>query len=70
MPHPDLTEEAMLNPPKCGYHPEDWSKWRRYRIEYGFECSCPEGVVYLPEHVDPDEFQRLLNDLLKNDNRN
>lgn len=42
---PSLTEEMILR--------EDWlpgsmAGWRRYRIEYGFECSCPEGLVYLP----------------------
>lgn len=49
-----LTEEMILN--------EDFplKGWRRYRIEYGFECSCPEGVVYFPADFDPDIFEEFL----------
>jgi hypothetical protein len=54
---PSLTEEMILNE---DYLPGTMKGWRRYRIEYGFECSCPEGVVYLPPHVNADEFEDLL----------
>lgn len=63
-PRVDFTEEMMLNPPKCGHHAVDWSKWRRYRMEYGFECSCPEGTIYLPQEIDPDIVEDFLNSLL------
>jgi hypothetical protein len=26
--------------------------WRRFRIEYGFECSCPEGTIYIKDGDD------------------
>ena len=69
LPRLDFTEEIMLNPPVCGYHPVNYSKYRRYRIEYGFECSCPEGIIYLPNHVDPDKVEKYLQSLIdKTDN--
>lgn len=49
-----LTEEMMLNPPK------GFENWRRYRIEYGFECGCPEGSIYLPEHIVPEMVEILF----------
>jgi hypothetical protein len=42
------------------YLPGTMRGWRRYRIEYGFECGCPEGAVYLPPHVDAGELEELL----------
>jgi hypothetical protein len=60
MKHISLTEEAILNPKyfDCAYHPNPG--WRRFRVEYGFECSCPEGVIYLPPDVDPDDIEAFL----------
>ena len=55
---PRLTEEFIL---RYDYLPGGMKGWRRYRIEYGFECSCPEGIIYLPPQVDPDEVELLLN---------
>jgi len=61
-----LTEEMILNPDyfNCGWHGN--RQWRRYRIEYGYECSCPEGTVYLPPHVDPDQLENFLRELCGN----
>lgn len=56
--HPSLTEEAVLNPDAL---PPSLRGWRRYRIEYGFECACPEGLMYLPASVDPDDIEKLIN---------
>jgi hypothetical protein len=51
-----LTEEFILN--------QDFAKQfpslRRFRIEYGFECSCPEGTIYLPSDCDPDQVEKCL----------
>jgi hypothetical protein len=55
--HTSLTEEMILNPNAL---PPSLRGWRRYRIEYGFECSCPEGLIYLPSHVDPEEIEKLF----------
>ena len=55
---PCLTEEMIMNPTAL---PGALRGWRRYRIEYGFECSCPEGLIYLPAHIDPDKIEELLN---------
>lgn len=60
-----LTEQAVMNPKynECEAH-EHWTLgWRCYRIEYGFECSCPEGIIWLPPDIDPDQFENLLNGL-------
>lgn len=57
--HPSLVEECIQNYDAL---PPSLKGWRRYRIEYGFECSCPEGIIYLPPHVDADIIEDLLND--------
>ena len=59
-PRARLTEEMVLS---WGTLPKYMEKngWRRYRIEYGFECSCPEGLIYLPAGVEPDAIEDLLN---------
>jgi len=43
--------------------PGSMKGWRQFRIEYGFECSCPEGVIWLPLHVDPDVIENLIQDV-------
>lgn len=57
-----LIEQAVLNPRalECGQHPDRHKGWRCFRIEYGFECGCPEGLIYLPPFVDPDEAEAAL----------
>jgi hypothetical protein len=50
-------EEMVVNPSAL---PPKLRGWRLYRIEYGFECSCPEGLVYLPARVDPERLEELL----------
>ena len=52
-------EEMILNPDAlhCNWHPKAMDGWRRYRLEYGFECSCPEGTIYLPPDVDVRELE-------------
>ena len=56
--NPCLTEEMILNPDAL---PPSLRGWRRYRIEYGIECSCLEGLIYLPSDVDPEAIEALLN---------
>lgn len=56
--HPSLVEEMILNYDAL---PPSLLGWRRYRIEYGFECSCPEGLIYLPDGIDPNEIENILN---------
>ena len=35
--------------------------WRLYWIMYGEkECDCPEGIIFLPKHVDPNIAETLL----------
>jgi hypothetical protein len=55
--NPSLVEEMIVNPNAL---PPSLRGWRRYRIEYGFECSCPEGTIYLPDNVDPDDVEAML----------
>lgn len=54
-----LTEEFILNWEGLPKYMET-EGWRRYRIEYGFECSCPEGIVYLPSNVNPDDIENII----------
>jgi hypothetical protein len=61
-PQPSLTEEMMMNVDSL---PKSMHSWRRYRIEYGFECSCPEGLIYLPSEMDPDIIEKLLREEFK-----
>ncbi len=55
--HPSLVEESV----HLEYLPPSLRGWRRYRIEYGFECACPEGLIYLPASVDPDDVEKMIN---------
>lgn len=55
--YPSLTEEMVLN---YDFLPKAMHGWRRYRIEYGFECSCPEGTIWLPPDVDSDEVEKIF----------
>lgn len=58
-PGVSLTGEAILN--YAGL-PRYMAKegWQRYRIEYGFECSCPETTIYLPPNVDPERIEEII----------
>lgn len=55
--HPSLTEEIVFN---YAALPPSLYGWRCFRIEYGFECSCPEGLIYLPPNVDPSLIQAVF----------
>lgn len=55
--YPSLTEEMILNYDAL---PPSLKGWRRFRIEYGFECGCPEGLIYLPPNVDPDKLEEMI----------
>lgn len=59
----NLVEEMILNPDAlhCPWHPKAMDGWRRYRLEYGYECSCPEGVVYLPPNIDAQALEDWIN---------
>ena len=61
-PNISLVEEMILN---SDWLPGSMKDWRRYRIEYGFECSCPEGLIYLPPKVSPDYIESILRDLME-----
>lgn len=52
---PRLVEYGINNPPKGPLQ-----DWRMYRIEYGFECSCPEGTIWLPPNADIEAFEAYL----------
>ena len=39
--------------------------YRCYRIEYGYECSCPEGRIWLPRTIDADCIEDILNAFVK-----
>lgn len=59
-----LTEEGVMNDDALPvYMARDG--WRCYRIEYGSECGCPEGRVWLPRRIDPDKFEDFLNRLIR-----
>ena len=58
--YPTLTEMGVLSPPEGPL-----KGYRMYRIEYGFECSCPEGIIWLPGTVDPRVVEKMLRRLVK-----
>jgi len=58
--HPSLTEEMILN---YAALPPSLNGWRRFRIEYGFECGCPEETIYLPPTVTHEQLD-LIEDIL------
>lgn len=66
VPEVSLTEQAVLRPPTCGQH-EGVEDFRFFRIEYGFECGCPEGGIWLPNHIDPSIVEGILNHIMKDD---
>lgn len=39
--------------------PPSLKGWRRFRIEYGFECGCPEGLIYLPPHLTHEQIDQI-----------
>jgi hypothetical protein len=41
----------------------------RRRIEYGFECACPDTTIYLPPDFDDEPLEQLLQPLLRQDCR-
>ena len=61
--HISLTEQMVQNPHVCHRHPAE--VWRMFRIEYGFECGCPEGTIWTPIGVDPDKLEEALREALK-----
>ncbi len=52
-----VVEEAILNP---SYLPSYMKGWRQYRIEYGFECSCPERSILVPPWVTAEQVEALF----------
>ena len=59
---PSLVEEIVMRPEAL---PPSLRGWRKYRIEYGFECSCPEGHLFLPPGADPQGIEDELNKHVK-----
>lgn len=62
-----LVEQAVLSPYllECPHHPKAMKGWRCYRIEYDFECLCPDGEIWLPSNVDSGRVEDYLNRLCK-----
>lgn len=60
-PNYSLIEEGVMRYPTCGTH--GIANLRRYRIEIGHECGCPEGIIWLPIEVDSEAVEAFL-DLL------
>lgn len=58
-----LTEEIVQNQPKC-WLSHDQGPYRLFRIEYGFECSCPEGYIWTPITIDPGKLEKALREAL------
>ena len=60
-----LTEYGVFN------YPEGMEGWRYYRIEYGGfnEYSLAETTIWLPAHVDPMEFEKLLREWSEEDEK-
>ena len=54
-----IVEAIVFNPPDGPLR-----EWRCYRIEYGHECSCPEGTIWLPPECDVEDAERALGGLL------
>ena len=57
-----IVEQMVMN---TDHLPQDMKEWRCYRIEYGFEDSSPEGLVWLPPEADANLFEQGLNRALK-----
>lgn len=64
--HPDATEEIVHYDDEYG---GILRGWRRFRIEYGFECACPEGTIYIKDGEDIydrlDKILELIGDPVK-----
>lgn len=54
-----LTEEMILNED----FREKFPGLRRFRVEYGFECSCPEGTIYWPGCMDEDLLEEFVSSI-------
>lgn len=56
-----LIEQMVLNSPK------GMEGWRMFRIEYGghAERCLAEGLIWLPQCLDPDNAESTLNELMK-----
>ena len=63
MPQITLTEEAV-SAIDCTQHPQAMEGYRCYRIEYGYECSCPEGRIWLPRTMTADLIEKIVNALI------
>jgi hypothetical protein len=57
-----LMVEAILN---YAALPPAMYGWRRHRIEYGFECACPETTIYLPPDFDDASLEKFLQPVLR-----
>ena len=60
-----LTEEMIQNYSEDNEYGSILPGWRRFRIEYGFECSCPEGTIYVEDGPDIYERAEAIVELLK-----
>jgi hypothetical protein len=57
---PTLVEQVVMNDDAMG----SLAGWRYYRIEYGYECACPEGRLFLPPQVDSTKVEEFLRSLI------
>src|SRR5439155_21067975 len=58
-----LVEETGPRPPPCHRHPETAS-WRGYRVRVDGDCGCPEGRLWLPPGIAPEDVADVLNVML------
>lgn len=54
-----FVEEMIMNDSTLPQYMKN-GRWTHYRIEYGFECGCPEGRLFLPRGVDIVKVERFL----------
>lgn len=55
LPCPSFVQEILMRPLGC-HMPEQVI---RVRVEYGFECGCPEGILYFPGDADWDKIDQV-----------
>ena len=58
-----LVEETGPRPPPCHRHPGTAS-WRGYRVRVDGDCGCPEGRLWLPPGIAPEDVADVLSVML------
>jgi len=58
-----LVKDPDQRPPPCHRHRETAS-WRGYRVRVSGDCGCPEGQLWLPLGIAPEDVADVLNAML------